>query len=563
MDRLRNLVALFTTAFAVQATAQSQLTIPQAVSDTVARILPEQSNAGAAYLQSAYSPNLIVTADCQVRVVFFWESAGYRNSLGWFRYSQNGDQVTVLESGMLYPDVNQPGTINPGATQMISTGGAPRTFHAGDRVGFFIVADGWNTSNAVRNWVDGTAIPTADPNTNRGIGRGCYTTLPQINPEAVVGDGSRAQHVAMVRIPGVTGFLGGQELIVCGFEDLNRTVNSDDDFNDAVFLFQVTPADAIEQAAIAAFDPVDHDGDGVSGFDDAFPNDATRAYVQRIPANGWSVVAFEDLYPAIGDADYNDAVVAVAYTLVTDRRNKVKDLIGDFHLLARGASYDGAFGLHLDRLTSRSSTGTLRVERFVSSATTPTDDPATALVIDTRTGVRIDGIFASTQQVMPRAVPDKPFANTWPGHPMVPAASTRVWITFDNAINTSQLGAAPYDPFLFVTSDTGVRADVHLSGFYSFADRSAGLPTESGSSSFIDGQGNPFALQVPANWRFPMEGVPITVAYPDFGTWRDSRGSQKKTWYSNPTSDQSKLSVPIDQLIPNRAWTMRGPGDRF
>ncbi|MCC6785355.1 MAG: LruC domain-containing protein [Planctomycetes bacterium] len=545
--------------------AQGTLTVPSSIQTTIGRVLPERSNAGAAYLQSGYSPNLIVEGDCQVRVIFFWESAGYRNSLGWFRYTQDQEAstVTILESGMLFPDVNQPGTLASGANVWLTDGvGAPRTFHAGDRIGFFIVADGWSTEPRVRAFVDGTPIPSATPATNKTIGRGCYTTLPSINPESTVGDGSKAQHVAMVRIPGVPGFLDGQELIVCGFEDLNRTVNSDDDFNDSVFLVQVTPMASIDETVIAEFIPTDIDGDGVSGFDDAFPTDPNRTYVQRIPAQGYSVIAFEDFYPAVGDQDYNDAVVAVAYTLVTNRQNHVKDLIGDFHLLARGASFEHAFGLNLHKLPN-SVTGTVRMQRFFSGDAQPTSLEPFALVTQQPQGARIDGIFPSTQTAMPRAVPARPFANTWPGDPSVPAASARVWIEFDGVVATSLLGTSPYDPFLFVTSTSGVSADVHLPGYSSFADRSAGLPQERGSKAFLDSNGQPWALVVPTNWRFPLEGVPITRAYPGFANWRSSKGKQDKTWYATPTTESEKVSVPIDTLIPTRSWTLRGPADRF
>ena len=561
-----NRLSLFALAVATAATpvlAQSgPVTIPASVQSAVGRILPEGSNAGAAYLGADYSPNLIVTAPCQVRVVFFWESAGYRNSLGWFRYQDTGDTVEILETGMVFPDVRQPQTISPGDTAWLTSGGAARTFQAGDHVGFFLVADGWNRSAEVRNWVDGASIPTSSPLANRSIGRGCYTTLPALNPESILGDGSRAQHVAMVRIPGVAGFLGGGELIVCGFEDLDRTVNSDDDFNDAVFLFEVTPATAIDSTVIAQFDPNDNDGDGLSGFDDAYPDDGERAFVQRIPQHGWSVMAFEDLYPAIGDADYNDAVVAVAYTLISDKQNHVKDVIADFHLLARGASYDHEFGLNLHKLPP-SVSGTVRMQHFASgapAASPPTEAPLVVTPVD---GARIRDVFASTQQALPRAVPQRPFANTWPGDQAVQAASVRVWIAFDAPVATALLGTAPFDPYLFVQSTQGQRADIHMPGYASFTDRSAGLPAERGNRSFLDSEGNPWAIVVPTNWRYPLESVPITVAYPEFSDWRDSRGRRSLDWYLHPTAEAGRLSGPIEDMIPARAWTLRGPGERF
>jgi LruC domain-containing protein len=561
-----HLVPLALLGLAAAVPAQDELVpIPDAVLDAIGRVLPERSNAGAAFLAPGAGSNLVCRDAAQVRVLFAWENSSYRNSLGWFSWRVGEDgTVEILDSAMLFPEVERAprGPLRSGAAVWLRDGdGERRTFAAGERIGFFLVADGYGTArSAVTGWRPELGLPAADPGLNRGLGRGLFTTIPEINPEAAVDDGARSGHVAMVRMPGRQDFLGGAETLLLGFEDLDRTRGSDDDFNDAVFVIDVQPPSAIDLSGVALYDPSDRDGDGVAGVADVFPDDPDRAWLRRVPAQGHAVIAFEDFYPVAGDEDYNDAVLAFAVTTVLDARNRVRDMIVDYHLVARGASFDHEFGLRLPGLP-RGADGTVRIERFMSGAQLP--GPVELRRLAAGPDGRIDRIFASTVAALPRATPDKPFANTWPGHPEVPAASARLWITFDAPVAETSLGAAPYDPFLIVTATDGTRADVHLVGFSSFADRSPGLPKESGAQAFIDDNGNPWAILVPSDWSCPLEGVRVGQAYPQFEVWRDSRGRQARDWFEHPTSAAASIAVPIASLIPRRVWTLRGPEDRF
>jgi LruC domain-containing protein len=132
-------------------------------------------------------------------------------------------------------------------------------------------------------------------------------------------------------------------------------------------------------------------------------------------------------------------------------------------------------------------------------------------------------------------------------------------LVFETPIDPQQLGVAPFDPYLIVTATDGTRADVHLPGYDAFPDRSPGLPVESGPSAFIHTDGSAWALLVPTAWRFPMEGVPIRVAYPQFEQWQQSGGQQAQTWYLFPSTETDHVSVPIEDLIPQRDWTLEPP----
>lgn len=555
MIRISSLAVAFSLATAVSA----QVTVPSSVLQTIGSILPERSNAGGAFLSSVYSPNLLIEETCTAEIIFVWEGAGYRNTLGYFTYvEQSGGGVSITSSDLLMPNMSfaPQGSAQTGDVVVLrDENGNPRQFDPGERIGFFLIANGYGSAaSLVTNWQYSPGVPSIYPQENAGIGLGCYTTLPQLNREAVIGDGSKSQHVAMLRITGMPGFLGGEDFTLVGFEDLNRTAGSDDDFNDAVFIVRTTPESAAATGNLFPYDPNDVDGDGVAGTEDHFPSDPERAYVTRFPNAGEQVIAFEDNYPQIGDADYNDAVIAFHYVVVSNAAGDVKDVMADYHLVARGAAYDHLFGLHVPGIPA-GATGAVQIERLLPSGAQQVSRSLSDVIAANR---RIPDIFESTQTALP-APAGYPFTNVFFGQPMQDAASARLRIEFDVAVDPQQLGSAPFDPYLGIKRYDEVAWDVHLAGKPGFADRPGHLPSEQGGQTFLDGQGYPYALLVPTSWRYPLELQHIEGAYSQFQDWRVTSGASNVGWYLNAASAGGVVSTPLTNRIPSRSWTLVGP----
>lgn len=96
---------------------------------------------------------------------------------------------------------------------------------------------------------------------------------------------------------------------------------------------------------------VDSDGDGapnmVGGAQwDDYPHDATRAFNNYWPATPYTL-AFEDLWPSIGDFDLNDAVITYQFNNVTNASDKLVETYGNFTVRATGGSLQKGFAFQL------------------------------------------------------------------------------------------------------------------------------------------------------------------------------------------------------------------------
>lgn len=307
----------------------------------------------------------------------------------------------------------------------------------------------------------------------------------------------------------------------------------------------VTPGNETNFLAITPCNPegvgsvtiVDSDNDGVPDDLDDFPNDPTRAFRSWYPNQfDFTTIAFEDLWPGMGDFDFNDVVVIMQYEMITNAQNQLVDLKGKFRLMAAGASLNNGFGVAININPSNvaSVTGGNIAGNLI------TFDPKGMEAGHTNQTVWI--VMDAINDLYPG--PD--FLNTVPELPYVITDT----ITMSMTLSTPQanFGTAPFNPFIFVNQDRG--KEVHLldmpptaladpAFFGTMEDRS-----NPAMNTFYKTDSNlPWAIEIPVSFDYPIEKVDILQTHLKFGAWATSGGAEFTDWYLNKMGYRNQQNI--------------------
>ncbi|EKR73902.1 putative lipoprotein [Leptospira noguchii str. 2006001870] len=269
--------------------------------------------------------------------------------------------------------------------------------------------------------------------------------------------------------------------------------------------------------------PTDMDKDGVPDTLDTYPQDPTRSSLIRIPAEGVSTVAYEDLYPSAGDADLNDYVLHIHNEEDLNAAGDVIRLRGTYQHVARGAGYKHTFFLKLP--VAVGATFSRKVVRddgkVVTDLTTKTVSSS-----DLNQGIQIHEESNKTTS--------NPNVN--PGGVYKPGYIATIEIVFNSPVKKTALGSYPYDIFIKVTN-TG--KEIHFPGLYKNAN---------GTDKYLDSNNFPWAILVPGAWKYPYEGLDIRKdaqsGYKEFNLWVASNGTSYKDWYKHVTNQTKVFPVP-------------------
>jgi LruC domain-containing protein len=454
------------------------------------------------YINDSNQLNIKIDALADIWVTFVAEGAGYLNSLGFFTYPVGQPPATVN-------DITTMKIIFPNASLSGSGGG----LHAGDKlylgrypagtmIGWFMVSNGWN----------GGAV---------GTGYGRYFSLPNLNPESST---SLRQHSILV-------WDGQFQKLMFAFEDINRSSGGcDQDFNDVIFYATATPVEAVDMAAVQPMDqPTDTDGDGVSDIFDDYPTDSTRAFDNYVPSqNQYGTLAFEDLWPAQGDYDFNDVVLGYKINQVTNAKGNVVQIQGSIMIRAIGASYANGFGIEFPFAASK-------IARITGSHD-PVVEPSGS---EKAVVILIDNVF----DFFPRE--SSVYINTLPDVLYLAPAEITFTLDLTEPLSTSTFNyQPPYNPFIY---QNRVRShEIHLPGYAPTIGADQTL-FGTGDDSSVPAKGRyyktganlPWALNVPVLWDYPIERDQITWGYTAFKNWAQSSGIFYQDWYMNNTNYRS------------------------
>ncbi|HML84069.1 MAG TPA: LruC domain-containing protein, partial [Bacteroidales bacterium] len=379
-------------------------------------------------------------------------------------------------------------------------------FGAGKGIGFFLVSDGFRNggvTNGIKTW---------------------YSN-PAFNDES---QPSKKKHnIVLVD--------QARDIFLMGFEDLIRSNGgSDEDFNDALFLVEANPIEAVDTDGFPPPDYVgtDDDNDGIPNNLDDYPTDPERAFNNYYPAkNTYGTLAFEDLWPGKGDYDFNDVVVDYNVNQVTNAQNKVVDVNPTYVLRARGASFQNGFGFQLNLLPSgvASVTGQRLTDNLVNLNANNTEAGQSKAVIM---------VFDNGSSILPYGGGNAIGTNTTPGAPWVTPDTIRMNIHLTTPILASAFGYPPYNPFIFTNGNRS--KEVHLADKAptDLADLSlfgtAQDDSNPATGKYYKTKNNlPWAIHLTERFVYPNEKTPTNTGYNYFNQWAESGGTLYTDWYKN------------------------------
>ncbi len=252
----------------------------------------------------------------------------------------------------------------------------------------------------------------------------------------------------------------------------------------------------------------------------------------HFPAAGFGTLAFEDLWPAKGDYDFNDLVLDYQFEITTNTGNMVEQVVGTFIIQAFGAGFENGFGFQL------------------SDAINPTDLTVTGYSL-TETYITLEGNGTEAGQSKPTIIVyDNAFnemehpgmgigVNTEPSAPYVTPVTLTITITFPtDTYSYNDLNIASFNPFLIVNLDRSV--EVHLPDYLPTDLADLGLfgtledDTNPATGKYYKTENNlPWAIHLYESFEYPIEKREINTAYNHFIEWAESGGSTYTDWYQD------------------------------
>jgi len=456
------------------------------------------------FLASNAPCNLDLLEQCDVWITYITEGAGWQNAVGYFVFNTNNpptssSQIDTIK--IIFPNLSNNGSgggLYPGNRVYLGR------YPAGKSLGWVIFANGWDGVHQV-------------------VTNGNYLlySIPGLNPET---DPNLQKHTLLLNDPNRLKFM-------FSFEDWRRDQGSDQDFNDGILYVKATPVTAVNTVNMPVILTTlpDTDGDGVPDNQDDYPNDPTMAHNNYYPSqSGYGSLAFEDLWPSMGDYDFNDLVISYRFNQITNADNAVVKIQVTLITEAMGATLHNAFGFQMGctpALVSGVTGVDLRHNLVTLLANNCEAGQSKAVVIpydDAYDRLPYPGTGIGS--------------NTTVGAPYVTPDTIRLTITLSQPVDIATIGTPPYNPFLIVNQVRG--QEIHMvdnpptdkanPAFFGTADDNS-LP--SSGKYYKTATNLPWAINIAEKFNYMIEQDQITTGYLKFGTWAQSAGSSYPDWY--------------------------------
>ncbi len=272
----------------------------------------------------------------------------------------------------------------------------------------------------------------------------------------------------------------------------------------------------------------DTDGDGVADELDQFPNDPTRSYSDAYPYAGYSIVGFEDLWPSIGDYDFNDVLLKYKVSYNRNSSNKYTHANVELILSALGAGVHNGVALQFVKPGTGASKFTSLSSNLITGVTgsNVTFEGDNVVMICNDVYSAISGYYNNVGDG-PSQAPD----------------TIKFTVTFNPS--ASQPSSLIPDVFIFRSNDRSYeihlpdrpatkKANTQLFGTYS--DR-----TNQNGKWYKTENNLPWGIEIQNGgsvFRHPLSKISLSTAYPEFLEWVGSNGKNKTEWYKSPVTNK-------------------------
>ena len=310
---------------------------------------------------------------------------------------------------------------------------------------------------------------------------------------------------------------------------------------------------AVMLTAAPSAHATDSDGDSVTDESDALPCDPTASSVVYVPAKGeHGMLLFEDLWPANGDLDFNDQVIAYNYVLLQDYVGKVSALQLTVNVLAAGTGAPSSLWLHLPVAPGSTRSITINYDDGVSipvEAAGGEDEVVFQILADTRS---VFTGFTGSNHI-----------NSHPELPALTGKPLNVLVRFASPVSLD-VSQAPFDLFIVRRDDTRPdKHEIHQPQYPGTRRMDVSLfgTADDGSTAdrhFVNTNGLPFALNVPELVAWPKEFTRIESLYPDIVGFASSGGTTNTDFYDS-TVDLTNAWVGGANNTDPPVPTMAGP----
>ncbi len=259
-------------------------------------------------------------------------------------------------------------------------------------------------------------------------------------------------------------------------------------------------------------------------------------------------LAYEDMWPEIGDYDFNDVVLLYRVTQVM-QDSKVTRIDISGRLAAYGASFANGFAVQLSGI-ERNWINEDLIKLTYNGVSIPSSAPLESAQTNAVVNItdNLKNHFSSSCGGR--------FYRTEAGCDNSNVFSFEISIPLQTPIAIEMMPEMPLDPFIYATENRernpffdglrpGRSLEIHLADHPPTERANAnllGLKDDRSmppSSLFRTGQNLPWAIEIGTQWNPPLERVDISVAYPEFIDYISSGGKDKPNWFNHPVLDKT------------------------